>query len=75
MALSAPEQYLLELINRARLDPEREALRYGLDLNAGLEPSTIDSSAKQVLAANTSLENAAINHSRWMLDANVFSHE
>ena len=75
MALSAPEQYLLELINRARLDPEREALRYGLDLNAGLAAGAIDSSAKQVLAASSTLERAAIDHSNWLLDENVFSHE
>jgi len=36
MTVSAAEQYLLEMINRARLDPQAEAERYGLSLNAGL---------------------------------------
>ena len=36
MSLTAAEQYLLELINRARLDPVAESQRYGLTLNAGL---------------------------------------
>ena len=36
MALTAAEQYLLELINRARLDPQAEADRYGVGLNSGL---------------------------------------
>ena len=74
MSLSAAEQYLLELINRGRLDPEAEAARYGIDLNAGLRPGEIDSSAKQVLAPNAFLHDAAEAHSDWMLGANVFSH-
>ena len=74
MALTAAEQYLLELINRARLDPAGEAARYGIDLNAGLAPGTISTASKQVLAPNVLLENAAIGHSQWMLAADVFSH-
>ena len=74
MALTAAEQYLLELINRARLDPAGEATRYGIDLNAGLAAGTISTASKQVLAPNALLENAAIGHSQWMLAADVFSH-
>ena len=74
MALTAAEQYLLELINRARLDPAGEAARYGIDLNAGLAAGTISTTSKQVLAPNALLENAAIGHSQWMLAADVFSH-
>jgi serralysin len=74
MPLSAQEQYLLELINRGRLDPAAEAARYGIDLNAGLAAGTISAAPKQVLAPNALLENAAIGHSKWMLSANVFSH-
>lgn len=74
MALTAAEQYLLELINRARLDPAAEAARYGIDLNAGLAAGTISTASKQVLAPNALLENAAIGHSQWMLAADVFSH-
>ena len=74
MGLSAAEQYLLELINRARLDPQAEANRYGVNLNSGLQSGTIDASAKQVLAPNSKLENAAISHSKWMLSDDTFSH-
>lgn len=74
MALTAAEQYLLELINRARLDPQAEADRYGVDLNSGLSAGTIDGSSKQVLAHNSQLEAAAKAHGDWMLKANNFSH-
>lgn len=74
MALSAAEQYLLELINRARLDPLEEAARYNLDLNADLDAGTITSTAKQVLAPDTELEAAAQAHSEWMLNTDTFSH-
>lgn len=74
MAVSAAEQYLLELINRARLDPAGEAARFGIDLNAGLAPGTIDASAKQVLAPNQMLDQAAESHTSWMLATNTFSH-
>ncbi len=74
MALAAAEQYELELINRARLDPEAEAARYGISLNQGLAPGTISSDAMQVLAPNEDLEGAAQSHSEWMLANDVFSH-
>lgn len=74
MALTAAEQYLLELINRARLDPAAEADRYGVALNADLDPGTISTTAKQVLAPNRQLETAAQVHSDWMLQTNTFSH-
>jgi serralysin len=74
MPLSATEQYLLELINRGRLDPLAEAARYGIDLNANLAAGTINTDAKQVLAPNAKLETAATGHSLWMLAADIFSH-
>jgi Ca2+-binding RTX toxin-like protein len=74
MPLTAIEQYLLELINRGRLDPGAEAARYGIDLNTGLAPGTISTAAKQVLAPNVLLEAAATGHSQWMIAADVFSH-
>ncbi len=74
MTLSAAEQYLLELMNRARLDPAAEAARMGTDLNAGLAAGTISTAAKQVLAPNALLETAATNHTLWMLQVDVFSH-
>lgn len=74
MTLSAAEQYLLELINRARLDPQAEADRYNLDLNNGLDAGTISGDALQVLAPNSVLDAAATAHSDWMLNADTFSH-
>lgn len=74
MTLTADEQVLLELINRARLDPLAEAARYGIDLNAGLAAGTLAGGSRQVLAPNLLLEEAARQHSVWMLNADVFSH-
>ena len=56
MPMSAADQYLLEMMNRGRLDPVAEAARYGIDLNAGLEPGTISATSKQVLAPNENIE-------------------
>lgn len=75
MTVSAAEQYLLELINRARLDPQAEAARYGVSLNTGLAAGTISGTPVQVLAHNTELEQSAIDHSEWMLATNTFSHD
>ena len=74
MSLTAGEQYLIELINRGRLDPLSEAARYNLDLNAGLAAGTIGTHALQVLAPNTALDTAATRHSDWMLANDSFSH-
>ena len=49
------EQYMLELINRARANPAAEAARLGIDLNEGLPPATISSSSVQPLAFNPAL--------------------
>jgi Ca2+-binding RTX toxin-like protein len=72
--MTPAEQYLVEMINRARLDPLGEARRFGIDLNQGLQSGQLDGSARQVLAPNTLLNNAAAAHSRWMLDADTFAH-
>ena len=53
--LTPHEQYLLELINRARSDPGAEAARLGISLNQGLSPGTISGDAKQPLAASNLL--------------------
>jgi Ca2+-binding RTX toxin-like protein len=74
MTLSAEEQYLLELINQARLDPLGKAASLGIDLNQGLAPGTLTGDAKQVLAHNGTLSVAAEGHSDWMLATNTFSH-
>lgn len=74
MTITAAEQYLLELINRARLDPVAEAARYRIDLNASLSPGQLGTESRQVLALNDDLNDAAIKHSLWMLAVDVFSH-
>ena len=72
---SAYEQYMLELINRARSNPNAEAALYSLtDLNQGLSPGTITSDPKQPLAFNLFLIDSAREHSQWMGDTNTFSH-
>ena len=68
------EQYLLELINRARLNPEGEANLFGIGLNDGLAAGTISDSAKQPLAFNSLLIDSSRIHSQWMLDTDTFSH-
>ncbi|MEO1198997.1 MAG: CAP domain-containing protein, partial [Pseudomonadota bacterium] len=72
---SAREQLLLELINRARLDPKAEAKRFGISLNDSLTPGTLNAKAKQPLAMNDLLLKAADGHSDWMLDKDLFQHE
>lgn len=71
---TAQEQYLLELINRARLNPLGEASFFGIDLNDGLDPGTISDDQKQPLAFNFLLNDAANFHSQWMLDNQKFQH-
>ncbi|HSI35384.1 MAG TPA: CAP domain-containing protein [Tepidisphaeraceae bacterium] len=71
---TALEQYALELINRARSSPATEAARLNVDLNEGLPAGTISTSAKQPLAFNPYLVDAARKHAQWMLDANAFGH-
>ncbi len=74
MSLSAAEQYMLELVNRARMDPVGEAARQGITLNQGLAAGTLGTQVRAPLAANAELELAAIRHSQWMLEADIFSH-
>lgn len=74
MAMTAAEQYMLELVNRTRLDPVGEAARMGVSLNDGLAAGTLDGHARQVLAPNALLELAASRHSQWQLANDVFSH-
>ncbi len=73
-ALTANEQFMLELVNRARMDPTAEAKRLGIDLNQGLASGTISAATKAPLAANALLTDSALAHSRWMLNTDTFSH-
>jgi Ca2+-binding RTX toxin-like protein len=78
MAISATEQYLIELINRARLDPVGEANRLGVPLNQGLpsgEWGKISTTVKQPLAIHAVLDRAATGHSDWMARTSDFSHK
>jgi uncharacterized protein YkwD len=68
------EQYLVELVNRARANPAAEAARYGIDLNEGLAPGTISAAPRAPLAVNPFLTDSARGHSRWMVDTDTFSH-
>jgi len=69
------EQYLLELVNRARSKPSEEASQFGIDLNQGLDPNTISSDSKRPLAFNSRLIESARFHSQNMLDFDFFAHE
>ncbi|MCS6943548.1 MAG: CAP domain-containing protein [Geminocystis sp.] len=70
------DQLMLELINRARSNPQQEANRLlGGNLNEGVSPQWyISPTPKQPLAFNPYLIDAAYLHSKWMLDNDVFSH-
>ena len=63
----AYEQYLLELINRARLDPMAEYTRLGQTAGPVVTPV-------QVLAGHAALGAAAAQHSLYMLAVDQFSH-
>ena len=72
---TAQEQLLLEIINRARLDPNAEAARLGIPLNEGLPAGTIKPTAKQPLAMNDDLIQAARLHSANMNARDFFAHD
>ena len=70
------DQLMLELINRARENPNLEAQRLiNGPLNEGVPSNLlITSTPKQPLAFNLSLIESAESHSEWMLANDVFSH-
>jgi len=69
------DQYMMELVNRARSDPQGEADRFlDGDLNEGLPAGTISTEPKQPLAWNLNLQKAALDHGKWMLENDIFSH-
>ncbi len=71
---TAYEQYMLELINRARKNPQQEANRYGIGLNDNLPNKPISNIAKQPLAFNLDLIESSRTHSQWLLNNNQFTH-
>ncbi len=72
---SLNEQLMLELVNRARLDPLSEAKRFGIDLNKDLPAGTLNGTPKAPLAPNDKLVDAARGHSQFMLDHDLFEHQ
>jgi Ca2+-binding RTX toxin-like protein len=75
MGLSAAEQYGIELLNRARMDPSKEAALQKIGLNQGSMPGPISSAPKQVLAPSAQLQVAAEKHSSYMLRVDSFAHD
>ncbi len=73
---TAEEQLMLELINRARMDPIGEVQRNAdvSDINQGLSPGAISTDPKMPLAFNPNLYAAAKGHNEWMLSTGTFSH-
>jgi hypothetical protein len=71
---TAEEQLMLELVNRARLNPSAEAARFGITLNEGITNNPISPDPKQPLAFNPDLLQSARAHSQWMLDNDIFAH-
>lgn len=67
--LSAEEQLIVELINRARLDPREELARQEEGFANG-----VNGTPKQALAVNADLSDAAEGHSEDMDDRNFFAH-
>lgn len=80
------EQYYLELVNRARANPNGEVTRLSAevwgdegspavaDLNEGLAPGTLSGTARQPLAFDTRLIDAASDYSDFLLATEQFSH-
>ncbi|MEC4818220.1 MAG: CAP domain-containing protein [Scytonema sp. PMC 1069.18] len=71
---TAYEQYMLELINRARANPQAEEERQGTSLTQGLGPERISYEEKQPLAWNEKLSKAAQDHNQWQDQTGTFSH-
>jgi hypothetical protein len=72
---TAGEQYVLEIINRARSNPFAEGTRLGIDITEGLTPTDAALVAvKPPLAMNASLLTGARAHSSDMWTRNYFAH-
>lgn len=69
------EQYVLELINRARADPVAEGTRLGIDIREGLSPANAAAvGARGPLAMNPRLLQIARAHSQDMWTNSYFAH-
>lgn len=75
-AVTAFDQYTLELLNQFRANPQAAANTYlSGDLNEGLAAGTITSVAKQPLAWNQSIVTAAQGHTADMITNDFFAHQ
>ena len=72
-ATSIYEQWMLEMLNAARLDPAAMAARFGISLNDGLPPGTISATPKQALAMSDILLATSDYHNDWMIANGSFS--
>lgn len=73
--IGAFDQYTLELINGFRANPQAAANTHlSGNLNEGLAPGTISAAAKQPLAWNQNIVNAAQGHTADMINNNFFGH-
>lgn len=63
------EQYMIEILNRTRANPDGEAARFGIDLNEGLAAGTLTNEAREPLAVNLDLIRAARLHNK-----DLFAH-
>jgi uncharacterized protein YkwD len=70
---TAPEQFVLEMVNRARADPAAEGQRLGIDINEGL-PSGQTAVPRPPLAMNKALLGIARAHSADMHARDYFAH-
>lgn len=73
---SSEEVYALELVNRARANPQAEGVRYGLDLTKDLTPGEISNIIpNEPLALNPALTIAARKHAQDLAVRKYFAHE
>src|SRR5437762_11307274 len=73
---TAQEQMLLEMANRARLDPTSEATRDGITLNKDIDTATsgsITADPKQPLAGSNALRTVAVNHDNQIVKSGILS--
>src|SRR5438128_10498439 len=69
------EQYMVELINRARANPAAEAARFGIELTEGLRNAEVlTADPKQPLAINMNLTSASQLQAQWLVTSNTFDH-
>ncbi len=73
---SKAEQHVLEMINRARLDPFAEGTRLGIDIREGLAPSDAALVTRRPpLVLNAKLSSAALSHNQDMWTRSYFAHD